>query len=120
MVVEVFSLSFFLHATPSLTTSVILLNQIRVLSPDGSLRILIATKQNGPLDNNTSLVIKGDVLCTANLGFAHANSEEADRTAVCIKGFPVPKCEWVDLRTVYFHLTRTGVLACFSENRRLA
>jgi sugar lactone lactonase YvrE len=71
--------------------SEILLNQIWVLSPDGSQRILIATKQNAPPDNNTSLVFKGDVLCTANLGFAHAKPEEADRTVVCMKGFPVPK-----------------------------
>jgi len=71
--------------------SEILLNQIWVLSPDGSQRILIATKQNAPLDNNTSLVLKGDVLCTANLGFTHAKPEEADRTVVCMKGFPLPK-----------------------------
>ncbi|MGA3091099.1 MAG: hypothetical protein ABSD75_21025 [Terriglobales bacterium] len=71
--------------------SEILLNQIWVLSPDGSQRILIATKKNAPLDNNTSLVLKGDVLCTANLGFTHAKPEEADRTVVCMKGFPLPK-----------------------------
>ena len=71
--------------------SEVLLNQIWVLSPDGSQRILIATKMNAPLDNNTSLVLKGDVLCTANLGIAHAKPEEADRTVVCMKGFPVPK-----------------------------
>jgi len=46
---------------------------------------------NAPLDNNTSLVLKGDVLCTANLGFVHAKPEEADRTVVCMKGFPLPK-----------------------------
>ena len=50
-----------------------------------------ANKANAPLDNNTSLVLKGDVLCTANLGFTHAKLEEADRTVVCMKGFPVPK-----------------------------
>jgi len=71
--------------------SELLLNQIWVLSPDGSQRILIATKQNAPLDNNTSLVLKGDVLCTANLGFTHATPAEADRTVVCMKGFPLPK-----------------------------
>jgi sugar lactone lactonase YvrE len=71
--------------------SEILLNQIWVLSPDGSQRILIATRQNAPLDNNTSLILRGDVLCTANLGFTHARPEEADRTVVCMKGFPVPK-----------------------------
>jgi sugar lactone lactonase YvrE len=71
--------------------SEILLNQIWVLSPDGSQRILIATKQNAPLDNNTSLVLRGDVLCTANLGFTHARSEDADRTVACMKGFPLPK-----------------------------
>ena len=71
--------------------SEILLNQIWVLSPDGSQRILIATRQNAPLDNNTSLILRGDVLCTANLGFAHERPEEADRTIVCMKGFQVPK-----------------------------
>jgi hypothetical protein len=71
--------------------SEILLNQIWVLSPDGSQRILIANKENAPLDNKTSLVIKGDVVCTANLGFLHAKPEDADRTVVCMKGFPLPK-----------------------------
>jgi hypothetical protein len=33
---------------------------------DGSQRLLIANKVNAPLDNNTSLVLKGDVLCTAD------------------------------------------------------
>ena len=80
-----------LDAKGNIYVSEILLNQIWVLSPDGSQRILIATKQNAPLDNNTSLVLKGDVLCTANLGFTHAHPEEADRTVVCIKGFPLPK-----------------------------
>jgi hypothetical protein len=46
---------------------------------------------NAPLDNNTSLVLKGDVLCTANLGWTHPKPEEADRTVVCMKGFPLPK-----------------------------
>jgi hypothetical protein len=46
---------------------------------------------NAPLDTNTSLVLKGEVLCTANLGFSHARLEEADRTVVCMKGFPVAK-----------------------------
>jgi sugar lactone lactonase YvrE len=71
--------------------SEILLNQIWVLSTDGSKRILIANQQNAPLDNNTSLVLRGDVLCTANLGFTHQRPEQADRTVVCMKGFPVPK-----------------------------
>jgi len=71
--------------------SEILLNQIWVLSPDGSQRILIATKQNAPLDNNTSLVLRGEVLCTANLGFTHARPEDANRTVVCMKGFSLPK-----------------------------
>jgi len=66
------------------------LNQIWVLSPDGFQR-LIANKENAPLENNTSLVLKGDVLCTANLGFVHAKHEEADRTVVCRKGFALPK-----------------------------
>ena len=66
-------------------------NEIWVLSPDGSQRILIAHKTNAPLDNNTGLILKGDVLCTSNFGFARATSEDADRTVVCMKGFPVPK-----------------------------
>ena len=64
---------------------------IWVLSPDGSQRLLIANKANAPLDNNTSLVLRGDVLCTANLGFTHLKPEQGDRTVVCMKGFPVPK-----------------------------
>jgi hypothetical protein len=47
---------------------------------------------NAPLDNNTSLVLKEDVLCTANEGFVHyPKIQEADRTVVCMKSFPVPK-----------------------------
>jgi sugar lactone lactonase YvrE len=80
-----------LDSKGNIYASEILLNQIWVLSPDGSQRILIANKLNAPLDNNTSLVLKGDVLCTANLGFVHAKPEEADRTVVCMKGFPLPK-----------------------------
>jgi sugar lactone lactonase YvrE len=66
-------------------------NEIWVLSHDGKQRILIATKANAPLDDNTSLVFKDGVLCTANLGYRHAKPEEADRTVVCMKGFPLPK-----------------------------
>jgi sugar lactone lactonase YvrE len=80
-----------LDAKGNIYVSEILLNQIWVLSPDGSQRILIATKQNAPLDNNTSLVSRGNVLCTTNLGFTHQRPEEADRTVVCMKGFPLPK-----------------------------
>jgi sugar lactone lactonase YvrE len=66
-------------------------NEIWVLSHDGNQRMLIASKANAPLDDNTSLVLKGDVLCTANLGYSHAKPAEADRTVVCMKGFPVPQ-----------------------------
>jgi sugar lactone lactonase YvrE len=78
-------------AKGNIYVSEILRNEIWVLSPDGSQRILIANKMNAPLDNNTSLVLKGDVLCTANLGWTHPKPEEADRTVVCMKGFPLPK-----------------------------
>ena len=71
--------------------SEILQNDIWVVSPDGSQRILIANKTNAPLDNNTSLVLKGAILCTANLGFVHAKREDADRTVACMTGFPLPK-----------------------------
>jgi sugar lactone lactonase YvrE len=80
-----------LDAKGNIYVSEILRNEIWVLSPDGWQRILIANKMNAPLDNNTSLVLKGDVLCTADLGFTHTKPEEADRTVVCMKGFPVPK-----------------------------
>ena len=80
-----------LDAKGNVYVSEILLNQIWVLSPDGSQRILIATKENAPLDKNTSLVLRGDVLCTANLGFTHERPEQADRTIVCMQGFAVPK-----------------------------
>jgi len=80
-----------LDAKGNIYVSEIVQNDIWVISPDGSQRILIANKKNAPLDSNTSLVLKGDVLCTANLGFAHAKPEEADRTVVCMTGFPVPQ-----------------------------
>jgi sugar lactone lactonase YvrE len=80
-----------LDAQGNIYVSEILRNEIWVLSPDGSQRMLIANKTTAPLDNNTSLVLKGDVLCTANLGYTHAKPEDADRTVVCMKGFPTPK-----------------------------
>lgn len=75
----------------NLYVSEILLNQIWVLSPDGSQRVLIANKQTAPLDGNTSLVLRGNVLCTANLGFSHPRPEAAARTVVCMTGFATPK-----------------------------
>lgn len=80
-----------LDAKGNIFISEILQSDIWVLSPDGSHRILIASKMNAPLDNNTSLILKGGVLCAANLGFAHAKPQEADRTVVCMSGFPLPK-----------------------------
>jgi sugar lactone lactonase YvrE len=80
-----------LDAKGNIYISEVLRNEIWVLSPDGSQRIQIANPANAPLDNNSSLVLKGDVLCTANFGFAHPKAEEADRTVVCMKGFSVPK-----------------------------
>jgi sugar lactone lactonase YvrE len=80
-----------LDAKGNIYVSEMMRNEIWVLSPDGSQRILIANKMNAPLDTNTGLVLKGDVLCTSNSGFAHSKSEDADRTVVCMKGFPVPK-----------------------------
>jgi sugar lactone lactonase YvrE len=81
-----------LDAKGNIYISEVLRNEIWVLSPDGSQRIQIANPANTPLDNNCSLVLKGDVLCAANFGgFTHPKAEEADRTVVCMKGFPVPK-----------------------------
>jgi hypothetical protein len=75
------------------TENVIQIHAVKCLGlPDGSQRIQIANLANAPLDNNTSLVLKEDVLCTANEGFVHyPKIQEADRTVVCMKGFPVPK-----------------------------
>jgi sugar lactone lactonase YvrE len=70
--------------------SEILRNEIWALSADGSHRQLIASKMTAPLDNNTALILKGDVLCTANEGFSHDKVEHADRTVVCMTGFSVP------------------------------
>jgi len=80
-----------LDAKGNIYVSEVLRNEIWVLSPDGSQRIQIANPMNAPLDNNSSIVLKGDVLCTANFGLAHPKAEDADRTVVCMKGFPVPK-----------------------------
>jgi sugar lactone lactonase YvrE len=80
-----------LDAKGNIYISEILQSDIWVLSPDGSQRILIASKMSAPLDNNTSLILKGNVLCTANLGFSHAHREDADRTVVCMTGFALPK-----------------------------
>jgi len=83
-----------LDANGNIYISEMLRNEIWVVSPDGSQRILIANKMNAPLDNNAALVLRGDVLCTVNFGFAHivhSKPEEADRTVVCMTGFSVPK-----------------------------
>jgi len=83
-----------LDANGNIYISEMLRNEIWVVSPDGSQRILIANKMNAPLDNNAALVLKGNILCTVNFGFAHivhSKPEEADRTVVCMKGFSVPK-----------------------------
>lgn len=80
-----------LDAKGNIYISELLRNEIWVLSPDGSQRILVATANNSPLDNNESLLLRGDVLCTSNEGFIHQNPEKADRTVVCMRGFPVPK-----------------------------
>jgi hypothetical protein len=81
-----------LDAKGNIYVSEVLRNEIWVLSPDGSHRLLIASKMNAPLDNNSSLLMKGDVLCTANFGLVHyPKIQEADRTVVCMKGFATPK-----------------------------
>jgi len=81
-----------LDAKGNIFISEMLRSEIWALSPDGSQRTLIASKANAPLDNNTSLLMKGDVLCTANFGFMHfPKIQEADRTVICMRGFSVPK-----------------------------
>lgn len=71
--------------------SEILRNEIWVLSPDGTQRMLVADKRTAPLDNNTSLIWHDGTVCTANLGFTHfPKIEEADRTIVCVSGFDRP------------------------------
>ena len=81
-----------LDAKGNIYVSEILRNEIWVISPDGSHRQMIASKMTAPLDNNTALILNGNVLCTANEGFAHLQkSEEPDRTVVCMEGFTSPK-----------------------------
>ncbi|MGQ0732183.1 MAG: SMP-30/gluconolactonase/LRE family protein, partial [Acidobacteriota bacterium] len=71
--------------------SEILRNELWVLSPDGSQRMLVADRRTAPLDNNTSIIWHDGVICTANLGFTHfPRIEEAARTIVCISGFQRP------------------------------
>ncbi|MEK6320580.1 MAG: hypothetical protein AABN33_02730 [Acidobacteriota bacterium] len=71
--------------------SEILRNEIWVLSPDGSQRMLVANKRTAPLDNNTSLIWHKGMLCTANLGFSHfPKVEDAAKTIVCVSGFDRP------------------------------
>ena len=65
-------------------------NEIIGLSPDGSRRVVVANKQSAPLDGNASLVVHAGTLYVANLGFAHAHWQDADRTVVAIQGFPRP------------------------------
>lgn len=75
----------------NLYVSEFLRNEIWVLSPDGSQRILVANKRTAPLDNNTSLIWHKGTVCTANLGFTHfPNVEKADKTIVCVSGFDRP------------------------------
>jgi len=71
-------------------------NEIWALTPDGGKRVLVASGQNAPLDDPASLVIrkdphKGEVLCVANLGYRHRKPSDADRTVVCMSGFPRPQ-----------------------------
>jgi sugar lactone lactonase YvrE len=80
-----------LDANGNIYISEMMRNEIWVLSPDGSQRMLIADRNSAPLDNNVSLRLRGDVLCTANFGYIHQNPAKSDRTVVCMKGFPVPK-----------------------------
>ena len=55
----------------------LIFNKIWLLSPDDSQRILIVNKKNVPLENNTSLVLNGNVLCTG-LGFTRAKPQHAN------------------------------------------
>ena len=67
--------------------SEILRSDISVFSPDGSERIVVATRETAPLVNPTSLVFHAGVLCTANLGW---NVKPAPRSVACISGFRRP------------------------------
>ena len=71
--------------------SEILRNEIWVLSPDGSQRMLVADKRTAPLDEPTSLIWHEGTLCTSNLGYTHfPDYQAADRTIVCMRGFDRP------------------------------
>ena len=68
----------------------ILRSEIIGLSPDGSRRVVVANSDSAPLDGNASLVIRDGILYVANLGFAHARWQDADKTVVAIQGFAKP------------------------------
>jgi hypothetical protein len=67
--------------------SEILRSDISVFSPDGSERIVVASRYTARLVNPTSLVCHAGVLCTANLGW---NVKPAPRSVACISGFRRP------------------------------
>jgi hypothetical protein len=73
-------------------------SEIWALSPDGPQRLLAANKMTSLVDNNTRLMMKGDSLCTTNLGIARVMLEEIDRTVACTKGFAVPK--WMQIKAM--------------------
>src|SRR5690606_28834940 len=56
-------------ADGTIYTSEITRSEIWALSPDGSHRRLVASRESAPLDGNAGLALRGDRLCVANLGF---------------------------------------------------
>lgn len=79
-----------LDARGNIYVSEIYRNEIIGISPDGSRRVVVASKKSAPLDGNASLIIRNGVLYVANLGFGHARWQDADKTVVAIRGFPRP------------------------------
>ena len=66
--------------------SEIMRNEIMVLSPDGRQRVMIATQDNAPLDNNASLVLRNGVLYAAKLMVG--NSGRPLHSAAALAPFP--------------------------------
>lgn len=72
--------------------SELLADEIKVISPDGSQRLMVATARTAPLNHVASLAYRDGVLCVTNFNIALEN-ELPPRTVVCMSGFAVPDSE---------------------------
>lgn len=71
-------------ADGTIYVSEILRNEIWAYSPDGQSRRLIANSHSAPLHGNASIAVRGEVVCTANLGFPEPDETKTARNIVCM------------------------------------